>query len=68
MKKIFSMLFVALFAMSSFAADRAHTLKVYNWADYIDEDVLAGFPEYYIQMTGEEVVVSYQMFDINKHR
>jgi len=66
MKKIFSMLFVALFAMSSFAADRAHTLKVYNWADYIDEDVLAGFPEYYKQMTGEEVVVSYQMFDINE--
>ena len=28
------------------AADRAHTLKVYNWADYIDMDnVLNKFPE-----------------------
>ena len=37
MKKILSFMLVALFAMGSFAADRAHTLKVYNWADYIDE-------------------------------
>ena len=24
--------------------ERSHILKVYNWADYIDEDVLAEFP------------------------
>lgn len=66
MKKIFSMLFAALFAMSSFAADRAHTLKVYNWADYIDENVLNEFPAYYKAMTGEDVTVIYQTFDINE--
>ena len=66
MKKIFSMMFVALLAMNSFAADRAHTLKVYNWADYIDEAVLNEFPAYYKAMTGEEVTVIYQTFDINE--
>ena len=66
MKKILSFMLVALFAMGSFAADRAHTLKVYNWADYIDESVLNGFPAWYKEMTGEEVEVIYQTFDINE--
>ncbi len=66
MKKIFSFVLVAMFAMSSFAIDRAHTLKVYNWADYIDEEVLNSFPEWYEQMTGEKVEVIYQTFDINE--
>ena len=66
MKKILSFMLVALFAMGSFAADRAHTLKVYNWADYIDENVLNGFPAWYKEMTGEEVEVIYQTFDINE--
>ena len=26
--------------------ERNKILKVYNWADYIDEDVLAEFPEW----------------------
>ena len=26
---------------------RNKVLKVYNWADYIDEDVLAEFPQWY---------------------
>ena len=49
------------------AADRAHTLKVYNWADYIDMDnVLNKFPEWYKEQTGEEVEIIYQTFDINE--
>ena len=53
--------------MGALAADRAHTLKVYNWADYIDMDnVLASFPEWYKAQTGEEVDVIYQTFDINE--
>jgi len=66
MKKIFTIVMVAVFAMSSFAADREHTLKVYNWADYIDEDVLNAFPAWYKEMTGEDVDVIYQTFDINE--
>ena len=49
------------------AADRAHTLKVYNWADYIDmENVLNTFPDWYYQQTGEKVEILYQTFDINE--
>ena len=66
MKKVFIALVAALMTLNVFAADRAHTLKVYNWADYIDDDVLKGFPEWYKQMTGEEVQVIYQTFDKNE--
>ncbi len=66
MRKIFTFVMAAVFAMSSFAADREHTLKVYNWADYIDEDVLNAFPAWYKEMTGEDVEVIYQTFDINE--
>lgn len=49
------------------AADRAHTLKVYNWADYINMDnVLNTFPDWYYQQTGEKVEILYQTFDINE--
>lgn len=58
---------LCLCVCGSLAADRAHTLKVYNWADYIDMDnVLNSFPEWYTQQTGEEVEVIYQTFDINE--
>ncbi len=66
MKKLLSLVFAIAFAIGSFGVDRAHTLKVYNWADYIDEDVLNKFPAWYKAMTGEEVEVIYQTFDINE--
>ena len=66
MKKILSLMLVALVALGTFAADREHTLKVYNWADYIDEDVLNAFPAWYKEMTGEDVEIIYQTFDINE--
>lgn len=72
MKRIslFSLLVLATilsFFSNCFAADRQHTLKVYNWQDYIDMDnVLNNFPAWYKEQTGEEVVVSYQTFDINE--
>ena len=46
--------------------ERSHILKIYNWADYIDEDVLAEFPEWYKEQTGEDIEVIYQVFDINE--
>ena len=46
--------------------ERASVLKVYNWADYIDEDLLGEFEEWYKEQTGEEVTVIYQLFDINE--
>ena len=48
------------------AADRAHTLKIYNWADYIDESVLDDFKVWYKEQTGEKVEIIYQLFDINE--
>lgn len=52
---------------ASQAADRAHTLKVYNWADYIDMDnVLNTFPAWYKAQTGEDVTIQYSTFDINE--
>ena len=61
-------LFVALFGAihTVHAVDREHTLKVYNWADYIDEDLLDEFEVWYKEQTGEEVEIIYQLFDINE--
>lgn len=45
---------------------REEILKVYNWGDYIDEDMLAKFPEWYRQQTGKRIRIIYQTFDINE--
>ncbi|MDL2305713.1 ABC transporter substrate-binding protein [Bacteroides sp. OttesenSCG-928-D19] len=45
---------------------RDKTLKIYNWADYIDDEVLDEFKEYYKEATGEDIRVIYQIFDINE--
>lgn len=46
--------------------ERSGILKIYNWGDYIDEEVLDKFPAWYKEQTGEEVRVIYQVFDINE--
>lgn len=71
MKKLFfavaALLLSCFLVSNTFAADREHTLKIYNWADYIDmTNVLNHFPEWYYEQTGEEVEVLYQTFDINE--
>lgn len=66
LQKLFAVLFACTVCFPVSAIDRAHTLKVYNWADYIDDDVLKSFPSWYKQMTGEEVEIIYQTFDINE--
>jgi spermidine/putrescine transport system substrate-binding protein len=43
---------------------RKKVLKIYNWADYIDEDLLTEFPAWYKEQTGEEVEIVYQVFDM----
>ncbi len=66
MKKLYSLLLMLIVAVGTFAADREHTLKVYNWADYIHEDVLTGFAPWYKEQTGEDIELIYQTFDINE--
>lgn len=46
--------------------ERSHILKIYNWGDYIDEEVLTDFPKWYKEQTGEEIRIIYQVFDINE--
>ena len=46
--------------------DRSRILKVYNWADYIDEALIDEFEQWYLEETDEEVEVVYQTFDINE--
>jgi len=45
---------------------REEILKVYNWADYIDEQVLEEFPAWYKEQTGKTIRIVYQVFDINE--
>jgi spermidine/putrescine transport system substrate-binding protein len=66
--KRFLLSIFSLFAVVAvaYSADRAHTLKIYNWADYIDVSVLDEFKVWYKEQTGEEVEIVYQLFDINE--
>ena len=74
MKRVYSIianllaLGVMLCCLSACSAgdSRKSILKVYNWADYIDEELLSEFEEWYFEQTGEEVEVVYQLFDINE--
>ena len=52
--------------LCSCSEDRNHILKVYNWADYIDEELIGEFEQWYEEQTGEKVEVVYQTFDINE--
>ena len=62
-----SLVAVALLCVGCSGDDeRLGRLKVYNWGDYIDEELLVEFEEWYAEQTGEEVEVVYQTFDINE--
>jgi Spermidine/putrescine-binding periplasmic protein len=72
-KKITGRLIIALLlivAAQSFHAckqsddSRKKVLKIYNWSDYIDEDLLKEFPVWYKEQTGEDVKIVYQVFDM----
>jgi spermidine/putrescine transport system substrate-binding protein len=66
MKKTLICLAAAALMLGSCAQDRSQVLKVYNWSDYIDEDVIPEFEQWYEEQTGEKVQVIYQTFDINE--
>ena len=65
MKKIFTLLAAAAVLLGC-SEDRSQILKVYNWSDYIDEEVIPEFEQWYEEQTGEKVHVIYQTFDINE--
>ena len=65
MKRIISYVLAALVLLGC-SNDRSQILKVYNWADYIDEELLDEFEQWYHEQTGETVEIIYQTFDINE--
>ena len=65
MKKILYIIAAALMVLGC-SEDRDHILKVYNWADYIDEELIDEFEVWYEEQTGEPVEIIYQTFDINE--
>ena len=65
MKKILYLIVAAVLVLGC-SEDRDHILKVYNWADYIDEELIGEFEEWYQEQTGEHVEIIYQTFDINE--
>ena len=65
MKRILYIVAAALM-LAGCSEDRSGILKVYNWADYIDEDLIGEFEEWYEEQTGESVEIIYQTFDINE--
>ena len=67
---LFISIFLACLMLSSLqpatAANRDEILKVYNWADYIDEDLILEFEKWYHKQTGKYINIVYQTFDINE--
>lgn len=65
MKRIIYLI-IAAFVLLGCSEDRSEILKVYNWADYIDEELIGEFEQWYEEQTGESVKIIYQTFDINE--
>ena len=68
MKRVLSIIvsLLCLLTISCSEAPRSQVLKIYNWADYIDESVLEDFKVWYKEQTGEDIEIVYQLFDINE--
>lgn len=65
-KYMWLLLAILPFLNSCRKSESSHTqiLKIYNWADYIDEGLLTEFPKWYKEQTGEDVKIVYQVFDM----
>ncbi|MDE5616297.1 MAG: extracellular solute-binding protein, partial [Clostridia bacterium] len=74
MKKKFTVLILLTVMIATLALpilltgcrSRDEVLKVYNWSEYIGEDVIDKFEEYYHEITGKNIKVKYEMFDENE--
>jgi len=67
-KNIIYILFLSVGFMGCYNRNepRERVLKIYNWADYIDDSVLEDFKTYYKEETGQDIRIVYQTFDINE--
>ncbi len=75
MKKILSLSLVILLLSAilisgltgcSFAEEPDETLVIYNWGDYIDEDIEEEFEEYYESVMGKKLDIVYSTFETNE--
>lgn len=72
MKKIASLLFVILLVcfaaalLSACDVSEKDSLVIYNWADYIFDEDLEDFKDYYKQVTGKDIDITYVTFDTNE--
>lgn len=75
MKRILSLSLVLLLLIAvlfsgiagcSFAEEPDETLVIYNWGDYIDEDIEEEFEEYYESVTGKKLDIVYSTFETNE--
>ena len=75
MKRILSLCLVTLLALGvmlsgiagcSFAEEPEETLIIYNWGDYIDEDIEEEFEAYYLEATGKRLDIVYSTFETNE--
>ena len=57
---------VTAFAACSSSRVKADELVVYNWADYIFDEKLTDFKDYYKELTGRNIEVTYVTFDTNE--
>jgi spermidine/putrescine transport system substrate-binding protein len=46
--------------------DYENVLRIYNWEDYMSDDVKTGFVEYYKKKTGKTIEIQYETFDTNE--
>ena len=65
MKKLIILICLTI-SIAANAIERDEILKVYNWADYIDEELIPEFEKWYHAQTGKYIHVSYSTFDINE--
>lgn len=71
MRKFISILLCVCLAITSLSlftgcSNRAQILKIYNVGEYMDEDVLAEFADWYKDQTGETVIVEYKTYITNE--
>lgn len=70
MKKIISIILCVVLSVASLSltacVNRSEILKVYNVGEYMDEDVIAGFSQWYKEQTGKNVKVEYKTYSTNE--
>jgi len=63
---VLTLILIAGSAAAFAACSNAEILMVYNWGDYIGADIVAGFEDYYAEVTGKRIRVIYSTFDTNE--